>query len=449
MTAALPSDLAPPGASVSVLAVDGDGNVLAQRDPDRLVAPASNVKLLTAAVAFATLSPEYRMETAVQAAGRTVNRHLYGDVRLVAGGAPDFDRADLEALAADVGDRVDTVTGDLVLDTSLFEGVQYSRGRAWEDAQYAYGAPTTALSLGKNVVSVSVTVSRDGDASVEVDPPSPVVVPDVDVTATGERDRGDATDSEAASSNRDDAVTARADPCGGVVRIDGDLSPGESFETPVPVRRPLEQSGQVARDAFAAAGVEIHGDLVIDAARNSSRRHGDSAELASVSSAPLAELCREMNVESDNVVADTLARSVAARATDAGSWSAWADQVSAWLEGLGAESGRVVDGSGLSRYNRVSARTVVAVLRQAADSEWGDQFYDSLPGPGEGTLADRLHGVPVRAKTGTLTDARALSGRVERDGAPVYFSLLVDGITDDDAPVRARQDDVVRELAGL
>jgi D-alanyl-D-alanine carboxypeptidase/D-alanyl-D-alanine-endopeptidase (penicillin-binding protein 4) len=96
----------------------------------------------------------------------------------------------------------------------------------------------------------------------------------------------------------------------------------------------------------------------------------------------------------------------------------------------------------------LSARAMVTVLRHVAETPWATTFFKSLPEPGEGTLSERLHGLPVRAKTGSLTDARALSGRLLRNGEPIYFSLLVDGITRNATAVRERQDDVVRALAG-
>lgn len=442
------ADLGPPGSTVSAIAVDGKGTVLAQRNPDKVVAPASNVKLLTTAVALDCLAPDFRAATTVQSSGRIVNGHLYGNLRLVRGGAPDFDRADLQTLANAVGGRVDTVTGSLILDTALFEGAQYGPGRAWEDAEFAYGAPTTALSLGKNVVTLQVSVDENGDVSAVLEPPSPVIEPDIsELTVEGEGS-SEQTGPKRCSEERADHPTVRADPCDGLVRVVGSLSRGDEFETRVPVRQPIEQTKRVAAAALEDAGVTIDGVRVTGAKTRPGRDDTSLTELGATRSAPLSELLRTMNVESNNFVADTLARLVAAHETGAGSWSAWTDLVSEWLASLGVETGRITDGSGLSRYNRLSARAIVTVLRNVADSPWSETAFESLPEPGEGTLSDRLHDLPVRAKTGTLTDARALSGRVLLNGDPVYFSLLVDDITQADGSVRERQDDVVRALAG-
>jgi len=76
-----------------------------------------------------------------------------------------------------------------------------------------------------------------------------------------------------------------------------------------------------------------------------------------------------------------------------------------------------------------------------------DVFYGSPPRPGEGTLADRLDGVTVATKTGTLTGVRTLSGRVGDGGETIRFAALVGGLAVDEESVCDRQDDLVQELA--
>jgi D-alanyl-D-alanine carboxypeptidase/D-alanyl-D-alanine-endopeptidase (penicillin-binding protein 4) len=448
MIDSLLADLAPPGATVTALAVDSEGAVLAKRNPDRVAAPASNVKLITAAAALESLSPDFQAATTVQAAGRIEDRVLDGDIHLIGGGAPDFDRAALRSLARAVEDQVDTVTGDLVLDTTLFEGPRYGPGRAWEDAQFAYGAPTTALSLDKNVASVRVAVDAAGDVEIDVEPATSVINIDVSELVT-EKDTPDGTaDADGSRVTTDNGSTVRAESSDGSISVQGFLSRGEVCETLVPIRQPIEHTMRVAREALVDCGVVVKGGSIVKSEPESTLPDEGLTDLGTVRSAPLGELVRTMNVDSDNVIADTLARVVAADTTGTGSWSEWADLVRSRLDTLGVRSGHITDGSGLSRYNRLSARAMVTVLRHVAETPWATTFFKSLPEPGEGTLSERLHGLPVRAKTGSLTDARALSGRLLRNGEPIYFSLLVDGITRNATAVRERQDDVVRALAG-
>lgn len=426
----------PPGAIVSALAVDEDGTVLAEHHPDRAVAPASNVKLVTTALALEVLGPDYRIETILGTTAKQVEGRLDGDLRLVGGGAPDLDRADLRRVLTRAGESIDRVTGDLVLDTTLFNGGPYAPGRAWEDAQYAYGAPTSALFVDRNTSTLTVESDNTGVVDTTVKPSSPTLDPQLDIrvpeTGCGE-DAGE-TD-----------LTVRAEACDGVVSIEGDLIAGDTVVTDVPICRPDTHLQKVMASLLADAAIDVEGDVIWE--REQSRLESESTPLSTVQSAPLSNLLRDMNVTSDNVTADTLARVVAAHATGEGSWTAWEDVVADRLQSLGVEAGRIADGSGLSRYNRLSARGVLTLLRHADAQEWGSAFFDSLPKPGEGTLADRLGDLPVRAKTGTLTDVRALSGRISRGDGSVFFALLVDGITRDADGVRDAQDAVVRSLA--
>jgi D-alanyl-D-alanine carboxypeptidase/D-alanyl-D-alanine-endopeptidase (penicillin-binding protein 4) len=108
----------------------------------------------------------------------------------------------------------------------------------------------------------------------------------------------------------------------------------------------------------------------------------------------------------------------------------------------------VRDGSGLSDQDRTSPLGLVTLLLAARHASWGGAFVRSLPSPGEGTLAGRLAGLRLRAKTGTLfvRPASALSGYVRTAaGATVAFSILTAGYGSAEAePI---EDAIVRVLA--
>uniref|UniRef100_UPI00192F89A2 D-alanyl-D-alanine carboxypeptidase n=1 Tax=Halorussus amylolyticus TaxID=1126242 RepID=UPI00192F89A2 len=192
-------------------------------------------------------------------------------------------------------------------------------------------------------------------------------------------------------------------------------------------------------------GVAVGGDLRV--VRDPEVASG-SAFSASVESAPVSDLLRQMNVPSDNFIAEQLARTVASERTGDGSWEAWETITTDFLDSLGVESCRVRDGSGLSRYNVVPARALVVLLEWVRERAWADDFFESLPASSEGTLETRLDDVPgVRAKTGTITGTSALSGIVRKEGGPdVVFSVIFGGLTVEADAARDRQDAFVRAL---
>lgn len=163
--------------------------------------------------------------------------------------------------------------------------------------------------------------------------------------------------------------------------------------------------------------------------------------LASVQSAPFADLIDQMLQESDNVIAECLARQVALATHGVASFTGAAAAVRSVLAGLGADPGSgMVDGSGLAARDRVSTAALVAVLRLIAAGPHPAlrDVVAALPVAGwSGTLADRYTtaaggsvgaGV-VRAKTGTLTGVSALAGLVrDADGRLLVFAFIADRV---------------------
>jgi D-alanyl-D-alanine carboxypeptidase/D-alanyl-D-alanine-endopeptidase (penicillin-binding protein 4) len=120
-----------------------------------------------------------------------------------------------------------------------------------------------------------------------------------------------------------------------------------------------------------------------------------------------------------------------------------ATAIAAWAKSLGV--GVVAhDSSGLSYTNRVSPKGIVRLLGKAEDQVWGEELMAALPGPGQGTLQGRLSGVPVKAKTGTLTQISALSGWVylKETGTWGEFSIISRGMSTSVA--KALEDKIVR-----
>lgn len=185
-----------------------------------------------------------------------------------------------------------------------------------------------------------------------------------------------------------------------------------------------------------------------------------AAVLATVSSAPLATLVEQMLQQSDNVIAECLARQVALAEHRPVSFTGSANAVRAVLARLGVDPGAgLVDGSGLAARDRVSAGALAAVVRLLAGPAQA-RLHAVLAGmpvaAWSGTLADRYvsgsqragAGV-VRAKTGTLTGVSTLAGTVhDRSGRLLAFALMADR-TGDTATAEAALDRIAARLAGL
>ncbi|MDT4915837.1 MAG: hypothetical protein QOH89_537 [Pseudonocardiales bacterium] len=162
--------------------------------------------------------------------------------------------------------------------------------------------------------------------------------------------------------------------------------------------------------------------------------------LARVSSAPIGTLVEQMLQQSDNVIAECMARQVALAEHQPASFAGAAQAVRAVLHRLGvAAPTGLVDGSGLAAKDRLSPATLVGVLRLAAGTEHPElhNLLAALPIAGwSGTLADRYltgssHAAAgvVRAKTGTLTGVATLAGLVhDKSGRLLAFAFLADRV---------------------
>ncbi len=170
--------------------------------------------------------------------------------------------------------------------------------------------------------------------------------------------------------------------------------------------------------------------------------------VTSVDSAVLKDIVRRMDVDSLNFYAEVLGKLLARLTTGAPATIAHgAAAISAYEHDQGVDNVEHHDSSGLSYANRVRTNSIVRLLWAADGKPWGSVLRLALPHGGQGTLEDRLHGVKVRAKTGTLDRVSALSGWVWLEDRDAWgeFSIVSRGLTKE-AAVRI-EDAIVRTVS--
>ena len=191
-------------------------------------------------------------------------------------------------------------------------------------------------------------------------------------------------------------------------------------------RSPALAAATAFRDALRAAGVAVAGPIRLG------RADDFSVLLGEVYSPPLATILRFMDRQSDNFTAEMLLKQLGAMELDRGTSAAGASVVMQTLSEAGVPTAgvRIVDGSGLSKLDRLTANAMAGLLKVAwADPTIRPALLAALPVAGvSGTLEDRLSKPPARgnvlAKTGTTNDASALSGYVRSRFA---FTVLQNG----------------------
>ena len=172
----------------------------------------------------------------------------------------------------------------------------------------------------------------------------------------------------------------------------------------------------------------------------------DLTNVATVQSVELKKMVGYMNRKSSNWFAEMFVKRLAVEASgEAGTIARGAQAMEAWADRHGVDID-AFDGSGLSYSNRASAAGIARLIGVSEAETWGRALRQSLPGAGQGTLEDRLGGVRLKAKTGTLDLISALSGWVwlRQTKSWAEFSILSSGMYKTTAaPI---EDAIVREL---
>jgi len=425
-------------AHIGILAVDArDGTPLFAHNPDDALMPASTFKLLTGSAALDRLGPEFRFHTSAAADGRVVRGVLHGRLVIRGGGDPLLNVDDLEELArAVLRAGITRIDGSIDIDTSHFVDPPYMPGWSWDDFPFYYAPRISALSFDENVVHLTIAPARmaGARASVSAAPYGRV----------GEPLRGCATTSDVIVLPR--AITGRAgspntldverDP-GGCIIVTGSIALDarpDTIDAAVPSPEAYLWHVLAARlhaHAIAFPEPPLHPGF----AQNflAAPASPQARTIWSHDSEPLADLLADCWFPSDNLLAELLLKATGAASGEPGSAARGIAFETLWLAGLGVDVAplSIDDGSGLSSYDRMTPRALVAILQHDWNGPQRDLVLDDLPLAGVrgslkasfvGTLAEKA----VFAKTGSISHVRTLAGyaATQMHGA-VIFSFQV------------------------
>lgn len=452
---------------VSIRSLD-TGEALFEQNPHTLLMPASNMKVVTCAVAAERLGWTRTFETRLVAAGPIEQGVLKGDLVIEGTGDPSFAGRPSQGVSVidEWGDTLRTagitdIDGRIVGNDNAFDDDGLGQGWAWDNLAYGYSTPAGGLAFNENVVLLTFKPAAHPGEPATLD-----VNPDVGGLAVEQRVTTGEPDSRT-------SLEYRRLPGTDVLAVTGSIAVNRQVvRQTVSVDNPTLFLAGALRRALVVRGIGISGDAVdIDDLRPQPPPGGSQggAALAPTPatvllthvSPPLADIITVTLKVSQNMYADTLLRLIGTTATGdlrAGSATAGKavieEQLSAW--GIDADRFVLADGSGLSRYNYLSAAVVADVLtKMYMDGRHRQAFLDALPIAGvDGSISGRMKGTKAegnaRAKTGSIAHARALSGFVTTaDGEPLVFSMIANNFNVPQAEVDAAIDRAVARLAGF
>jgi D-alanyl-D-alanine carboxypeptidase/D-alanyl-D-alanine-endopeptidase (penicillin-binding protein 4) len=439
-----------------ILIVDPErGDTLYSRNAGKLFMPASNMKILTSATALAQLGPDYRYRTVFAARGGVSNGTINGDLLVIGRGDPSVSdhmlhdaMIPLRAIADSLAARgIRRITGRLVAAGNAFPSEVFGFGWTYDDFEDSYSAPIDELLFNEGFSELHVRGGvRPGD-SVHVDVTPAHSVPRVRVEAT-------TIAAPAAGDGRRAArqgLRARKDSTTWDVILEGQIAARDTAVIEVTHHDPDVAYLAAVREALRDKGITVDEAVSTDTL-------GRIDTLATLTSPPLSEILKALMKPSQNQIAEMLFRTVALEQTGAGrtdsARAVVSTQLAKWGVAVPAEA-VIRDGSGLSRYDYISPRTVVRILDAMRRSPHFAVYYDALPIAGvDGTIRNRMKGTPaegnVHAKTGSVALARSLSGYVTTaDHHMLIFSFLANNWTVPVSSVERVQDAIAARLAAM
>jgi D-alanyl-D-alanine carboxypeptidase/D-alanyl-D-alanine-endopeptidase (penicillin-binding protein 4) len=407
------------------------GDTLFEQNARTLLMPASNMKVVTTAAAGETLGWDRTFTTTLVAAGPIEKGVIKGDLVVVGSGDPSLGgrptapgAAILDTWAAELSAKgIVAIQGRVIGDDRVFEAQGLGRGWAWDDLSASYAAPVSGLGFNEHTVQVTIAPGAAvGDYG------------SVDVRPAGS---GLAVTNTVSTGAKDSPLTVDVDRAGGtsVLVVTGSIPQGRApVARTVSVDSPTRMFAGALRRALSVNGIPVSGEATDVRSLAAPPDLSHATTLITHVSPTLAHIGKVTLKVSQNLYADTLLRQMGcAPSASPCTTRAGLATVSRVLEQWGIKPGTYImaDGSGLSRYNYLTPELLVTVLtRMHTDARHRGPFFEALPIAGiDGTISARMRDTKAQnnahAKTGSIANARALSGYVTTlGGEMLVFSII-------------------------
>ncbi|MCU0458830.1 MAG: D-alanyl-D-alanine carboxypeptidase/D-alanyl-D-alanine-endopeptidase [Bacteroidales bacterium] len=437
------------GTSWSVCFADAaTGEIIYSHDANRNLAPASVMKLYPTSVALSMLGPGYRYGTTICMTGDFNQRRgiVEGDIIIQGSGDPALGSEYFADYYGDVTAQwvyaikeagIRRIKGSVAASESIYDYNPAPSGWAWGDLGQYYGAGVHDININDNKYNIYITGQSEG---------KPAIIDSVeyfgnDIMLTN----------YLVSSGRTDRGYVYNAPYSDMAWITGSVPADSSFALKASIPDPPFAMVRKLDAALRSSGIRIDGEpaltrMPLDVNRN--------IMICSTFSPALAEIVKVTNHESVNMYAEALRKHLGYEIHGQGTFSAGSAVIRQFLDSIGCEpyEAVILDGSGLSSNNNISALMTVRLLVHMNNSACTGPFIASLPeGAVSGTMKnyfrDEMFKGKVVAKTGTITGAKSFAGYfTTNSGRRIAFTTLANGFTVPSRTITDYMESLVREI---
>jgi serine-type D-Ala-D-Ala carboxypeptidase/endopeptidase (penicillin-binding protein 4) len=431
--------------AVDVYDLTGQKN-LYEKNEKLLLTPASNQKIITTCAALQSLGSFYKFETKLFHTGMIDNGILYGDLFIVGGFDPIFKYSDLDSLLLPLKDLgIKKITGKIFGDVSLKDSLYWGKGWMWDDDPDPTAVYLSSLNINQNAVDVFVEgTAIDSSAVVTLNTPGSYF------KIINNSKTINQPDSDEVKITRDWMNNPKS------ILVDGSVPLGKQYDSTestekLNIENPADYFLFLVTQMLNEMGIENDGKYEI------AQLPGNSVFLNSVNR-QIDSVIVYTDKESDNLGAEMLLYTLALNDSAAlATRENGVEAVCRFIDSLGFNSNNysIADGSGVSRYNLVSAELILGCLKFFFYRNPGlfNLLYSSFPVGGvDGTLKKRFIDTKafnnVHAKTGTLSGVSSLSGYITSANQHMLaFSIILENYTEKSKYARTFIDRICELLA--
>lgn len=384
--------------------------------------PASTLKLVTTAAAVDTLGTDYSFKTSLY---KSTNNDLYFKLS----GDPLLSSRNLDKMVKTARDKKITPK-NVYVDDSAFDKVEWGEGWQWDDALNPLMPKFSVYNLNKNLLKIDALPTTNGKpATVSIKPNYPITYMNYTTTSLTP------TSWLKAEKNPEIANT---------INILGTVS--KSATIYIPLNNPKLNFMLRLADIFKDSKIEYFGKFTNAKLPKTNVYLVDEAQHGIL---PMLGLIIK---NSDNLVAESLFKAAGAVWAGAqGSFENSKKMLDAYFEKLGidAQDIRIVDGSGVSKNNLMTADFMTNFLVYLSEQDGFENIEMLLPTPSEGTLKNRMLYFKdnLRAKTGTLADTSAIAGYITSKRGKTYaFDIMINDAKTSSADKKNIEEQILRSL---